>query len=288
MAHDFAKTRTRKAPEQKRPEPAPQPAKGLLLTGLLTGLVLGVFISFLIYVSGMLPPMNPVAETADSSNAEELAAAQQRRNEELEQAAARLQLEFYKELPNYEVIVDNTPGTAAATSANTITATATEQAIALAQSQSQTLPATSAQLVGQDPVATVVTTAPGATPATGAATDASAPAATGIVAETPAATPAGTPAATPTVAPIVPVAAAPGEPSFMIQAGAFQQEAAAVAQTMRLNALGLDARVKKEALLGKTLFLVQSGPYSSRDQLSQLERILRSNGIDSMRIGVSQ
>ena len=68
----------------------------------------------------------------------------------------------------------------------------------------------------------------------------------------------------------------------------FQQEAAAVAQTMRLNALGLDARVKKEALLGKTLFLVQSGPYSSRDQLSQLERILRSNGIDSMRIGVSQ
>lgn len=276
MAHDFAKTRTRKAPEQKRPEPAPQPAKGLLLTGLLTGLVLGVFISFLIYISGMLPPMNPVAETADSSNAEELAAAQQRRNEELEQAAARLQLEFYKELPNYEVIVDNTPGTAAATSANTITATATEQAIALAQSQSQTLSATSAQVAGQDPVAAVVTSAPGATPSTGVAT--------GVVAEAPAETPAETPA----VAPIAPVAAAPGEPSFMIQAGAFQQEAAAVAQTMRLNALGLDARVKKEALLGKTLFLVQSGPYSSRDQLSQLERILRSNGIDSMRIGVSQ
>ncbi len=278
MAHDFAKTRTRKAPEQKRPEPAPQPAKGLLLTGLLTGLVLGVFISFLIYVSGMLPPMNPVAETADSSNAEELAAAQQRRNEELEQAAARLQLEFYKELPNYEVIVDNTPGTAAATSANTITATATEQAIALAQSQA--LSATSAQLASPDPVATVVTSVPGAAPATSAASDAPAPAATDIVAETPAGTPA--------IAPIVPIAAAPGEPSFMIQAGAFQQEAAAVAQTMRLNALGLDARVKKEALLGKTLFLVQSGPYSSRDQLSQLERILRSNGIDSMRIGVSQ
>ncbi len=278
MAHDFAKTRTRKAPEQKRPEPAPQPAKGLLLTGLLTGLVLGVFISFLIYISGMLPPMNPVAETADGSSAEELAAAQQRRNEELEQAAARLQLEFYKELPNYEVIVDNTPGTAAATSANTITATATEQAIALAQSQA--LSATSAQLASPDPVATVVTSVPGAAPATSAASDAPAPAATDIVAETPAGTPA--------VAPIVPVAAAPGEPSFMIQAGAFQQEAAAVAQTMRLNALGLDARVKKEALLGKTLFLVQSGPYSSRDQLSQLERILRSNGIDSMRIGVSQ
>lgn len=271
MAHDFAKTRTRKAPEQKRPEPAPQPTNGLLLTGLLTGLVLGVFISFLIYISGMLPPINPVADTADSNNAEAVAAAQQRRNEELKQAAARLQLEFYKELPNYEVIVDTTPETAAATSSNTMTATAAEQAIALAQSQAQTLSARPALVAGQEPVATVVANASSAPPATvfgSAATDSI--------------------AATPAVAPIVPVAAIPGEPSFMIQAGAFQQEAAAVAQTMRLNALGLDARVKKEALLGQTLFLVQSGPYSSRDQLSQLERILRSNGIDSMRIGMSQ
>ncbi len=278
MAHDFAKSRTRKAPEQKRPEPAPQPTKGLLLTGLLTGLVLGVFISFLIYISGMLPPVNPVAESADSSNAEELAAAQQRRNEELEQAAARLQLEFYKELPNYEVIIDNTPVTAAATSANTITATAAEQAIALAQSQSQAQnqPVMPTPTSGPEPVATVVTTAAGAPAVADSASDTTTPAATDMA------------VATPAVAPIVPVAATPGEPSFMIQAGAFQQEAAAVAQTMRLNALGLDARVKKEALLGKTLFLVQSGPYSSRDQLSQLERILRSNGIDSMRIGVSQ
>lgn len=278
MAHDFAKTRTRKAPEQKRPEPAPQPAKGLLLTGLLTGLVLGVFVSFLIYISGILPPMNPMADTTEISNTEELAAAQQRRNEELEQAAARLQLEFYKELPNYEVIVDNTPGAAAAISANTITATATEQAIALAQSQAQnqTLSATPTLVAGQQLVATVVTTAPNAAPATNSGSAAIAPAATDSIVETP------------TVTPIAPVAALPGEPSFMIQAGAFQQEAAAVAQTMRLNALGLDARVKKEALLGKTLFLVQSGPYSSRDQLSQLERILRSNGIDSLRIGVSQ
>lgn len=282
MAHDFAKSRTRKAPEQKRPEPAPQPTKGLLLTGLLTGLVLGVFISFLIYISGMLPPVNPVAESADSSNAEELAAAQQRRNEELEQAAARLQLEFYKELPNYEVIIDNTPVTAAATSANTITATAAEQAIALAQSQNQSQnqvqnqPGMPTPTSGPEPVATVVTNAAGAPAVADTASDTTTPAATDMT------------VATPAVAPIVPVAATPGEPSFMIQAGAFQQEAAAVAQTMRLNALGLDARVKKEALLGKTLFLVQSGPYSSRDQLSQLERILRSNGIDSMRIGVSQ
>jgi cell division protein FtsN len=70
----------------------------------------------------------------------------------------------------------------------------------------------------------------------------------------------------------------------MIQAGAFQQESAAMVQSTRLIGLGLDARVKKEALLGKTLFLVQAGPYQTRDQLNQVERILRSNNIDSMRI----
>ena len=72
--------------------------------------------------------------------------------------------------------------------------------------------------------------------------------------------------------------------SYMIQAGAFTQETAAINQSQRLNALGLSASVKKEALLGKTLFLVQAGPYESRDQLSQVERILRNNSIDSMRI----
>jgi len=74
----------------------------------------------------------------------------------------------------------------------------------------------------------------------------------------------------------------------MLQAGAFQQESSAIAQSERLTALGLQARVKKEALLGKTLFLVQSGPYLSRDELTQIERLLRSNSIDTMRIGISQ
>ena len=274
MAHDFAKTRTRKAPEQKHQEQAPQPAKGLLLTGILTGLTLGLFIGFLIYISGMLPPVSPIADVSDSSSAEELAAAQQRRNEELEQAAARLQLEFYKELPNYEMVVDGTPTAAVAT--NAITATEAEQAIALAQSQAQA--AAQSLATAQGPTAgvaqsgTLVETSTVTALALNSATqDTVAPS-----------------TAAPAITPILPIAAQPGEPSYMIQAGAFQQEAAAVAQTMRLNALGLDARVKKEALLGQTLFLVQSGPYSSRDQLSQLERILRSNGIDSMRIGVSQ
>lgn len=217
MAHDFAKTRNKNRAEPA-PQPPPQPNKGMLMTGLLTGLVLGFFASFLIYISGILPPVNNSDPQADADNAAQLLAAQQRRNEELEQAAERLQLEFYKELPNYEVIVDNMPSTAVTTpSATTTNAT---------------------------------TSAP-----------------------------------SPTQAPAV---AAQEQGSYMIQAGAFQQESSAQAQSARLTALGLEARIKKEALLGKTLFLVQTGPYSTRDQVTQAERLLRSASIDSIRIGLSQ
>lgn len=256
MAHDFAKTRARKAaPEQKHVEPAPQPTKGMLITGLLTGLVLGFFSFFLIYLTGILPPVGSMlADETGAGNAEELAAAQQRRNEELELAAARLQLEFYKELPNYEVVVDSTAESRPANSGNTLSATANAIANVAANA------AASAQALTTD--AELATQLPQTE--------------TPIVEDLPE-----------PVAVIVARTPVPGEPAFMVQAGAFQQEAAAVAQSMRLNALGLDARVKKEALLGKTLFLVQAGPYYSRDDLNQAERVLRSNSIDSMRIGVS-
>lgn len=226
MAHDFAKIRDRRSAQHTPPPPPPpQPSKGMLMTGLVTGLVLGFFASFLIYLSGVLPPVGNMTAQAVEDNAAEIAAAQVRRNEELEQAAARLQLEFYKELPNYEVIVDNMPSPRQATAST-------------------------------------------------AAAPAPAPAATNtVVAST---------------APVSQESARAGEPSFMIQAGAFQQETSAAAQSERLIALGLTARVRKEALLGKTLFLVQAGPYTSREQINQAERVLRSNGIDSIRIGLSQ
>lgn len=253
MAHDFAKIRKARKAENRQPEPVPQPPRGMLITGLLTGLVLGVFFSFLVYLSGILPPVGAVAE-APTDSPEQIAAAQQRRTEELEEAAARLQLEFYKELPNYEVLVDAPDNGRSVAS----TDTATAQAVRQAQSNS----AATAQ-------ATTVATTTLATPA------ASSPA---------------TPVTTPSSTPAVVAAAAPGSsgPSYMLQAGAFQQESSAIAQSQRLTALGLQSRVKKEALLGKTLFLVQTGPYVSRDELTQTERLLRSNSIDTMRIGLSQ
>lgn len=221
MAHDFAKIRNKKRVEPS-PPPPPPPSKGMLLTGLVAGLALGFFASFLIYLSGILPPVGDLNAQSGDDREAELLAAQQRRNEELEQAAARLQLEFYKELPNYEVIVDNMP------------APRNEAAVSTTATPTQSAPAS------------VASTSP-------------------AQAEPPAA-----------------------DGSFMIQAGAFQQESSALAQSERLNSLGLTARIKKEALLGKTLFLVQAGPYQSRDQVTQAERILRGNGIDSIRIGLSQ
>jgi len=205
MVQDFAKDRMHADPEDRHTPRTPL-AWNMLLTGLLTGIVAGMFISFLAYMSGMVPP-RPGSESA--AGAEQAAvddAAQDRLTGELERAATRLQLEFYQELPNYEVVVDATP---------------------------------------------LVPPAPESTPGT--------PPGTGTVAGT----------------------AARG---YMVQAGAFQQENSALARRDQLIELGLTARVKQEALLGRTLYLVQTGPYPDRASLHSAERILRNNRIESMRI----
>ena len=253
MVQDFAKLRAASA-AAKPPAAAPADLT-LLFTGLITGLALGVFVSFLIYLSGVLPVLgqpsaSQIAMDAGSL-AQEQAQAQQKLNEELERAAARLQLEFYQELPNYEVIVSNVP----------------LDTPPLRRAQP---PVTTA---GTDTDSSRTTGNTGGSERTESGSDSSADALAMTIAELTGTS--SSPAAT---------AGRSTGVSYMIQAGAFQQESAAMVQSTRLNVLGLDARVKKEALLGKTLFLVQAGPYQTRDQLNQAERILRSNNIDSMRI----
>jgi len=267
MAHDFAKTRRRPAPEQARNKPvAPPPTRNMLVTGLITGAVLGFFSFFLIYLSGILPPVGNMTADAVASNEAELAAAQQRRNEELEAAAARLQLEFYKELPNYELIVDNMPQASAAT---TLATTGAQLGAAVANQPAAPQDPAAQSVAASSPVADPAVSAPVAV------VDASVPAPV---------TPADTPSAVPAAAQPAPAR----EAGFMLQAGAFQQESSAIAQSDRLLSLGLFSRVRQEALLGKTLFLVQVGPFDNREQVAQAEGILRSNGIESIRMGLSQ
>ena len=114
MEQDFAKRRIR----TPLAEPSPPPRSSglaLLLTGLVTGVVIGLFLGLLIYMSGMLPPA-PGQQMADATQRDSefltqdgATVAEDGLTAEQEREAARLQLEFYQELPNYEVVVDVTP-----------------------------------------------------------------------------------------------------------------------------------------------------------------------------------
>tara|TARA_R110002072_G_scaffold284396_4_gene448614 strand:+ start:81987 stop:82688 length:702 start_codon:yes stop_codon:yes gene_type:complete len=232
MDQDFAKRRIR----TPLADPGPPPKSSglvLLLTGVATGIVIGMFISLLAYLGGMLPPApgHVLADQNTSRDTPFTAAATNPDNstgaltDELEREASRLQLEFYQELPNYEVVVDVTP-------------------VSVPQPR-QSQPESAAESI------------------TAAANTTAAPVTT----------------ATPEVI---------GSGSFMLQAGAFQQQATASAQLNRLLSLGLSARIRQESLPGRTLFLVQAGPYASREEMLQAERVLRSNSIDTMRITLNQ
>jgi len=241
MVQDFAKKRTRTP--LAAPEPRPSaPSLGLLAAGLVTGVAIGLFISLLVYLSGALPPAPGQSDALAQTGAAAMTPSQDAASDDVsdnsdggvsveqEREAARLQLEFYQELPNYEVVVDATPVNAPRPPTITSSEPAATSAISSEQS-SESRTSESAP----DPVF--------------------APATTGM---------------------------------FMLQAGAFQQQGAANAQANRLLALGLDTRVRQEDLPGRTLFLVQAGPYDSRDEMMQAERVLRNNSIETMRITLSQ
>lgn len=76
------------------------------------------------------------------------------------------------------------------------------------------------------------------------------------------------------------------KPGFMLQTGAFQQIELANSESERQQSLGLDVKVNQQQLLGRTLYLVQSGPYTSSTVLSQAEQLLRANNIPSLRMSI--
>jgi len=110
MVQDFAKIRPEPVLEQRTIE-AP-PAWTLLFTGLITGIAVGVFGCFLLYLSGNVPPLQPQAPV---TTLEPEAAPVQVQTTEVEpepgaeETQNPLNLEFYEELPEYEVEVDTTP-----------------------------------------------------------------------------------------------------------------------------------------------------------------------------------
>ncbi|MFB0987631.1 MAG: SPOR domain-containing protein [Gammaproteobacteria bacterium] len=206
MTQDFAKIKPE--PLLERKTVATPPAWSLMFTGVIVGLALGVFGCFLFYLSGNVPPLN-INQPASNSAAPTLATP-------VEPAEEELRLEFYTELPAYEVAVD----------ANPVELTAQQAGIAEGTLE------------------------------------------------------------------LVAVAGAPKEteeifdPGYILQSGAFQQFDSARTENERQRLIGLDVNVKQQELLGRTLYLVQSGPYTSRKILKEAEQLLRAYNIPSLRMTI--
>ena len=206
MTQDFAKIKPE--PLLERKTVATPPAWSLMFTGVIVGLALGVFGCFLFYLSGNVPPLN-INQPASNSAAPTLATP-------VEPAEEELRLEFYTELPAYEVAVD----------ANPVELTAQQAGIA-----EETLELSEA---------------------------------------------AGAPEETEEIF----------DPGYILQSGAFQQFDSAHTENERQRLIGLDVNVKQQELLGRTLYLVQSGPYTSSSLLKEAEQLLRANNIPSLRMTI--
>ncbi len=212
MTQDFAKIKPE--PLLERKTVATPPAWSLMFTGIVVGLALGVFGCFLFYLSGNVPPLNTNAGNGNSApvpnQAARVVAAEEPAEEEL-------QLEFYTELPAYEVPVDANPveltAQQAGISEETVAAAVTEDALIAAIDETY-------------------------------------------------------------------------DPGFILQTGAFRQFESARSESERQRLLGLDVNVKQQELLGRTLYLVQSGPYTSSNILNQAEQLLRANNIPSLRMTI--
>jgi cell division protein FtsN len=210
MTQDFAKIKPE--PLLERKTVATPPAWSLMFTGVIVGLALGVFGCFLFYLSGYVPPLNinlPAANNPPPANQPPTLTAP---------AEEELQLEFYTELPAYEVSVN----------ANPVELTAQQAGIAEVVSE----------LTGLE------------------------------VADTPAET------------------EETFDPGFILQSGAFQQFDSARTENDRQRLIGLDVNIKEQELLGRTLYLVQSGPYTSSSLLKEAEQLLRANNIPSLRMTI--
>ena len=210
MTQDFAKIRPE--PLLERKTVAAPPAWSLMFTGVIVGMALGVFACFLFYLSGNLPPLNinqPVAGNNTSAKQPPTVVPAE------EPAEEELQLEFYTELPAYEVSVDANPVELTAQQGGAVEETAE---IAITDTRTETE-------------------------------------------ET-------------------------FDPGFILQSGAFQQFESARNENNRQRLLGLDANVKQQELLGRTLYLVQSGPYTSSKILKEAQQLLRANNIPSLRMAI--
>ena len=193
MTQDFAKIRPEPLLE-KKPASNP-PAWSLMITGVVLGITIGVFACVLLYLSGRVPPLSqPAVASAEPANRAS-ADSELGTPAESDPAETPLEYEFYRELQEYEVLVDATP----------------------------------VDLSAQDPNRRL-------------------------------------------------------ERDYLLQTGAFERRELAETEQQRQAALGLNVFVKDPGIVGRSLFLVQSGPYRTQGELDNAETVLRRNSIPFLRL----
>ncbi len=74
------------------------------------------------------------------------------------------------------------------------------------------------------------------------------------------------------------------EQQYMLQTGAFRLRNLAETEMVRQQLLGHEATIRQQDLVGRTLYLLQSGPYSTQSELNAAEQLLRSHNIESTRM----
>ena len=199
MTQDFAKIKPEPILEKRSVESPP--AWLLMATGSLVGATVGVFACVLFYLSGNVPPLN-IVQQPQSVSTESVP------KQFLEEAPTPgLELEFYTELPKYEV-----------------------QTNAVPVELTNLIPA---EIVEEKPTTLTNTNNKG---------------------------------------------------NFMLQTGAFQQQASAEREMQSQRELGLNVIVKLAELPGRKLYLVQAGPYSSTSDLENARQILLQNNIATLTI----
>lgn len=73
---------------------------------------------------------------------------------------------------------------------------------------------------------------------------------------------------------------------YMLQAGAFERQQQAETAKSRQESLGLTVVIKEQTVGARTLFLVQSGPYTTNGEIDNAESILRRNNISNLRVAI--
>lgn len=74
-----------------------------------------------------------------------------------------------------------------------------------------------------------------------------------------------------------------GESGTVLQSGAFRQQELALSELERQQNLGLEVEIMQRPGQNGTMFLIQSGPYDSRDKLEEAEMVFRLHSIATAR-----